>query len=44
MKEKVYIVELIKMSDTSLVKWLSDDTIWFLDLSLPSSRRIWRKL
>lgn len=41
---EVYIVELIKMDKGTLVKRLSDDTIWCMSINLHTSKRKWENI
>lgn len=41
---KIYIVELIRMDVNTLVKRLSDDTIWYMDIQAPLNRRRWEDI
>ena len=43
-EDETYIIELIKMDETSLVKRLSDDTIWYLNILAPLNRRKWENI
>jgi len=40
---KLKLVEVIKMSETVLVKIMSDNTMYVYDLNLPTNIRIWRQ-
>ena len=42
-KNKPKLIEVIKMSETILVKIMSDDTMYVYDLNLPTNIRVWRQ-